>query len=66
MQKPILRGWQLFHWVAWFTPHIRDQFIMMDMTTMSAGMTLAMGLACLIILAFVVLGIAAFIKYLRS
>jgi hypothetical protein len=39
---------------------------MMDMTTMSAGMTLAMGLVWLILLAFVVLGIAALIKYLRS
>jgi hypothetical protein len=46
--------------------HFREQFIMMDMTTMSAGMTVAMVLVCLIILAFVVLGIAAFIKYLRS
>jgi Na+-transporting methylmalonyl-CoA/oxaloacetate decarboxylase gamma subunit len=33
------------------------------MTTMSAGMTVAMVLVCLIILVFVVLGIAAFIKY---
>jgi Na+-transporting methylmalonyl-CoA/oxaloacetate decarboxylase gamma subunit len=40
--------------------------MMMDMTTMSAGMAVAMVLVCLIILAFVVLGIAAFIKYLRS
>jgi hypothetical protein len=39
---------------------------MMDMTTMSAGMTVAMALVCVIILAFLVLGIAAFIKYLRS
>jgi hypothetical protein len=45
-------------------PHIREPFIMM--TTMSAGMTVAMGLVCLIILVFVVLGIAAFIKYLGS
>ena len=39
---------------------------MMDMTTMSTGMTAAMVLVCVIIIAFVVLGIAAFIKYLRS
>jgi hypothetical protein len=39
---------------------------MMDMTTMSTGMTVAMVLVCIIIIAFVVLGIAAFIKYLRS
>jgi hypothetical protein len=47
-------------------PHFRKQFKMMDMTTMSGGMVVAMVLVCLIILAFVVLGIAAFIKYLRS
>jgi hypothetical protein len=46
--------------------HFREQFMMMDMSTMSAGMTVAMVLVCVIILAFVVLGIAAFIKYLRS
>jgi hypothetical protein len=40
--------------------------MMMDMTTMSAGMTVAMVLVCVIILAFLVLGIAAFTKYLRS
>jgi len=39
---------------------------MLDMTTMSTGMMVGMGLVCLIILAFLVLGIAAFIKYLRS
>jgi hypothetical protein len=39
---------------------------MMDVTTMSAGMTAATVLVCVIIIAFVVLGIAAFIKYLRS
>jgi hypothetical protein len=38
----------------------------MDMTTMSAGMVVAMALVCVVILAFVVLGIAALIKYLRS
>ena len=39
---------------------------MMDMTTMSTGMMVAMGLVSLIVLAFLVFGIAAFIKYLRS
>ena len=39
---------------------------MMDMTTMSSGMMLAMGLYHLIIVVFAVLGIAAEIKYLRS
>ena len=39
---------------------------MMDMTTMSTGMTAAMILICVIIIAFLVLGIAAFTKYLRS
>jgi hypothetical protein len=46
-------------------PHFREQ-LMMDMATMSAGMAAAMVVVCLIILALVVLGIAAFIKYLRS
>ena len=40
--------------------------MMMDMTTMSTGMTVATALVCLIALAFLVLGTAAFIKYLRS
>jgi hypothetical protein len=39
---------------------------MMGMSTMSTGMMVAMGLVWLVILAFLVLGIAAFIKYLRS
>jgi len=38
----------------------------MDMTTMSTAMMLGMGLLCIIGLIFVLLGIAAFIKYLRS
>jgi hypothetical protein len=40
--------------------------MMMDMTTMSSGMMVVMGLFCIIIFIFVLLGIAAFIKYLRS
>ena len=39
---------------------------MMDMTTMSTGMMMMMGLVCLIGLAFLVIGIAAGIKYLRA
>jgi hypothetical protein len=39
---------------------------MMDVSTMPAGMIVAMGIGCLIVLAFLVFGIAAFIKYLRS
>jgi hypothetical protein len=39
---------------------------MMDMTTMSTGMMVGMGLAWLVVIAFLLLGIAAFIKYLRS
>jgi hypothetical protein len=39
---------------------------MMDMTTMSTAMMMGMGIFCIIILIFVLLGIAAFIKYLRS
>ena len=39
---------------------------MMDMTRMSFGMMLGMGIVCLLIIVFVLLGIAAFIKYLRS
>jgi hypothetical protein len=35
---------------------------MMDMSTMSIGMMVGMGLVWLVILAFLVLGIAAFIK----
>lgn len=39
---------------------------MMDMSTMSTGTMVGMGLVWLVILAFLVLGTAAFIKYLRS
>jgi hypothetical protein len=39
---------------------------MMDMTTMSAGMMLGMGIYHLIILAFALLGVTASIKYLRA
>jgi len=42
------------------------QNMMMDMTTMSTAMTVGMGLYCIIILIFALLGIAASIKYLRS
>jgi hypothetical protein len=42
------------------------KFIMMDMTTMSTGMMLGMGIYHLIIVVFALLGIAASIKYLRS
>ncbi|MEH2534218.1 hypothetical protein V1277_006486 [Bradyrhizobium sp. AZCC 1588] len=38
----------------------------MDMTTMGAGMMLAMGMYHLAIFVFALLGIAASIKYLRS
>jgi hypothetical protein len=44
----------------------RRQFMMMDMTTMSTGMMLGMGIYHLIIVVFALLGIAASIKYLRS
>ncbi len=40
--------------------------MMLDMTTMSTGMMLGMGIYHLIIVAFALLGIAASIKYLRS
>jgi hypothetical protein len=40
--------------------------MMMDMTGMSIGMMAAMGVVWLLVLAFLVLGIAAFIKFLRS
>jgi hypothetical protein len=40
--------------------------MMMDMTGMSMAMSVGMGLVWLVVLAFLVLGIAAFIKYLRS
>lgn len=40
--------------------------MMMDMSGMSIGMMAGMGVIWLIVLAFLVLGIAAFIKYLRT
>jgi hypothetical protein len=40
--------------------------MMMDMTGMSSAMVVAMGAIWLLVLAFLVLGIAAFIKFLRS
>lgn len=40
--------------------------MMMDMSGMSVGMMAGMAVIWLLLLAFVVLGIAAFIKYLRS
>ena len=39
--------------------------MMMDMSGMSTAMMFGMGVIWLLILAFLVLGIAAFIKYLR-
>jgi len=39
---------------------------MMQMTDMPMGMMWGMGLAWLLVVIFLVLGIAAFIKYLRS
>lgn len=39
---------------------------MMDMTTMGIGMMVGMGVFWLLVLAFLVCGTAAFIKYLRS
>jgi hypothetical protein len=38
----------------------------MDMTTMSTAMTIGMGFICLLLVVFLLLGIAAAIKYLRS
>ena len=40
--------------------------MMMDMTGMSIWMMVGMGVIWLLILAFLVFGIAAFLKYLRS
>ncbi len=40
--------------------------MMMDMSTMPMGMMLGMGLIWLLVIVFLVLGIAAAIKYLRS
>jgi hypothetical protein len=42
------------------------KFIMMDMTVMSTGMMLGMGIYHLVIVGFALLGIAASIKYLRA
>lgn len=39
---------------------------MMDMSTMPTGMMFGMGLIWLLLIVFLVLGIAAAIKYLRS
>jgi hypothetical protein len=40
--------------------------MMMDTTGMSVAMWFGMGVIWLLVIAFLVLGIAAFIKYLRS
>ena len=40
--------------------------MMIDMSGMSVAMMLGMGAIWLLVLAFLVLGIAAFVKYLRS
>ena len=40
--------------------------MMMDMTTMPIGMMVAHGIVWLLLVAFLLLGIAASIKYLRS
>jgi hypothetical protein len=40
--------------------------MMMDMSSMHIGMMLGMGVVWLLAIAFLVLGIAAAIKYLRS
>ena len=53
--------------VAWSTlPSLSRGGMMMDMSGMSIAMMLGMGAIWLLVLAFLVLGIAAFIKYLRS
>jgi len=39
---------------------------MMDMPQMSSGMMIGMGAVWIIVLAFLLLGIAAAVKYLRS
>jgi hypothetical protein len=46
--------------------HNRRKSIMMDMTTMSTGMMLGMGIYHLITVVFALLGTAASIKYLRA
>lgn len=38
---------------------------MMDITTMSPGMMIGTGLICLLVVVFLLLGIAAAVKYLR-
>jgi hypothetical protein len=48
------------------TSQFRETMRMMDMSGMSTAMMLGMGVIWLLILTFLVLGIAAFIKYLRS
>jgi hypothetical protein len=48
------------------TDNGRSETMMMDMSGMSIGMMAGMGVIWLLLLAFVILGIAAFIKYLRS
>ena len=40
--------------------------MMMDMNGMGIGVMAGMGIIWLIVLAFLILGIAAFVKYLRS
>jgi hypothetical protein len=47
------------------TPH-KSQLRMMQMTDMSTGKMLGMGLLSVLVIIFLILGIAAFIKYLRS
>ena len=44
----------------------RGHWNMMQMTDMPVGMMWGMGLVWLLLIIFLVLGIAAFVKYLRS
>jgi len=44
----------------------REHWNMMQMTDMPIGMMWGMGLVWLLVIIFLVLGIAAFVKYLRS
>jgi hypothetical protein len=59
-------------WITASVPNIKGaptstwRTFMMDMAQMSTGTMWGMGLICLIVIAFLVLGIAACIKYLRS
>jgi hypothetical protein len=46
--------------------HDGRQFMMMDMSSVPIGMILGMGLIGLLLIVFLVLAIAACIKYLRS